>query len=111
MRKRIESAPRFWYTLGMKEDWTDLNVEALELPPAAETDDVEILSSSSVFNPDADDIEAVDEVPSADDEEIVVGDIAAEDWHRAVKHLNRRVGELEEQVARLEAMLRDLRKD
>ena len=76
-----------------------------------EAGDEEIVSGNNVFQGEAEAVGTLDEVRADVDEEIVVGDInAGEDWQRAVKHLNARIGELEEEVARLAAMVGELRK-
>ena len=83
-----------------------MNVEELDLPQADVADDEEIVTGNNVFNGEVD---ALEEVRAGLDEEIVSGEVeTGEDWHRAVKHLNARIGELEEEVARLAAIVNAL---
>ena len=97
--------------MGMKEDFIDLNVEELQLNPVSASDDEEILTGNNVFNPHPDDVEAIDEVRSDEEDEIVVGEIATgDDWQRAIKHLNVRIGELEREVERLAEKIEELKK-
>ena len=95
----------------MKEEVFDINAEELA-PVEGLADEEEIVSGNNVFHGDMEDVDALEEVHADVDEEIVVGDIAtAEDWHRAVKHLNARIGELEVEIASLKHMLEEIKKD
>ena len=94
----------------MKDDWNDMNVEELA-PTPADNDEEEIVLGGAVVGADFASAEVLEEVRNEKDEEIQVGEMEErDDWHRAVKHLNRRIGELEEAVAELRAALAALSK-
>ena len=110
MPKSIESTRHIWYNSGMKDEVFDINAEELTLPDVP-ADEGEILSGDDVFHADLGEMETLEEVHADVDEEIVVGDVAtAEDWHRAVKHLNARIGELEMEIAQLRRLIEELKK-
>jgi hypothetical protein len=87
-----------------KYDW-DMDSEALAIPDAQE-DKEEIVTEHNVFGNDLADVEAVAEVHAGSEETIVYTDVEEHNsWQRVVKHLNQRIGELEERLAKLEALL------